>query len=203
MFLITSGAYIEQEFISEIGALPPSFLPLGNRCLFEHQILLAKLHERRIFLSVPESFELGDLDQKIVESNAVNLIPVPDGLSLGESIRYCIEQSGCLGEPLQILHGDTLFRSLPIGPDMLTISPNTGYYQRAVICEEPYGDLLETRRAVDNELVVSGYFSFADARLLSQLLEQYQDKFITAINQYHRRRTLTTFLANDWYDMFC
>lgn len=41
MFLIMSGAYVGQELESEFGRIPPSFLPLGNRRLFQHQVALA------------------------------------------------------------------------------------------------------------------------------------------------------------------
>ncbi len=41
MFLIMSGAYVGQELESEFGRIPPSFLPLGNRPLFQHQVALA------------------------------------------------------------------------------------------------------------------------------------------------------------------
>ena len=42
MILITSGAYIHQDLVSEIGLLPPSFLPLANRRLYEYQLKLLK-----------------------------------------------------------------------------------------------------------------------------------------------------------------
>lgn len=200
MFLITSGAYIEQEFVSEIGLLPPSFLPLGNRCLFEYQIPLARKQLEKVYLSIPASFELSNLEQEVIEACDVELIPIPDGLTLGDSIRHSIEQTGRFDEPLHILHGDTLFRELPVGQDLLTNSRNAGYYQRAVVCTETSVDLLETRQAVDCELVASGYFSFADTRLFTQLLDQSQGDFITAINQYHCQQPLTTVIAKDWYD---
>ena len=41
MFLIMSGAYVGQELESEFGHIPPSFLPLSNRRLFQHQVDLA------------------------------------------------------------------------------------------------------------------------------------------------------------------
>ena len=38
MILIASGAYLQGEFSSEVGLLPPSFLPIGNQRLYEYQI---------------------------------------------------------------------------------------------------------------------------------------------------------------------
>ena len=40
MILIASAAYVNSEFQIEFGKLPPAFLPVGNRRLFERQIEL-------------------------------------------------------------------------------------------------------------------------------------------------------------------
>lgn len=50
MFLIMSGAYVGQELESEFGRIPPSFLPLGNRRLFQHQVALAPQGVKSIYL---------------------------------------------------------------------------------------------------------------------------------------------------------
>jgi hypothetical protein len=42
MILITSAAYVNSEFQIEFGKIPPSFLPVGNKRLFEHQINLIR-----------------------------------------------------------------------------------------------------------------------------------------------------------------
>ena len=57
MFLIMSGDYIDQEFQSEFGRIPPSFLPLGNKRLFQHQIKLAP-HNTQVYLTIPESYQI-------------------------------------------------------------------------------------------------------------------------------------------------
>ena len=57
--LILSGAYIDQELAAEFGPLPPSFLPVGMRRLFEMQLeLFSKLDgEVDVFLTLPADFE--------------------------------------------------------------------------------------------------------------------------------------------------
>ena len=57
MFLILSGAYITQELSSEFGSIPPSFLPLGNRRLFQQQLKLVP-PGRVIYMSVPDTYEI-------------------------------------------------------------------------------------------------------------------------------------------------
>lgn len=200
MFLITSGAYIEQEFISEFGLIPPSFLPIGNRCLFEHQIPLAKMNSDKIFMSIPESFKINEQELEIIEDNGVKLISIPDGYTLGESILYCLKTIDFIDEPLQIIHGDTLLDKLPKGYDLITISQNTGYYPRAMLSNESEEDLLESRIAVDDEFVVNGYFSFADANKFKKIIESNKSDFILAINKYNIENPIEIIKTENWYD---
>ena len=55
-----SGAYVGQELESEFGKIPPSFLPLGNRRLFQHQLALAP-EGVELLLSIPESFQISSI----------------------------------------------------------------------------------------------------------------------------------------------
>ncbi len=201
MFLITSGAYIDQEFVSEIGLLPPSFLPVGNRCLFEHQIALASQASEKVCLSVPESYQLNAYARNYLEECGVELIPVPEGLRLGESILYCLNMTESAEGTLRILHGDTLFANLSEALDEISLSPNTGYYSRAALNEaEGDDDLLIEKMAVDDDVVVSGYFSFSCVRTLIRNLTRCQGRFIQALNGYHREKPLAPLLKSDWYD---
>ncbi|WP_252204469.1 hypothetical protein [Campylobacter vulpis] len=55
MLLITSAKYSSADFTLEFGKIVPSFLPLGNKRLYEHQ---AKLFQKeKIVLSLPENFK--------------------------------------------------------------------------------------------------------------------------------------------------
>lgn len=56
MILITSAAYVDQEFVSEIGLIPPSFLPVQNRRLYELQVEMLREQDLNddIHLSIPE-----------------------------------------------------------------------------------------------------------------------------------------------------
>lgn len=88
MILITSAAYVDQEFVSEIGLIPPSFLPVQNRRLYELQVEMLREQDLNddIHLSIPESFNINVYDEKKIKDLGVNIIRVPDGLSLGESV---------------------------------------------------------------------------------------------------------------------
>ena len=86
MILITSAAYVNPSLASELGMLPPCMLPVQNKRLYMHQLSLFKDRQEPIYLSLPESYELSAYDKKQLENGQVNLIMVPDGLSLGQSV---------------------------------------------------------------------------------------------------------------------
>ena len=67
MFLIASGAYINQEMRPEFGSIPPVFLPLGNRRLLDFQIDLIQktFPEEKIFLSIPDDFRPSEKHNKL------------------------------------------------------------------------------------------------------------------------------------------
>ncbi|MEY2621805.1 MAG: hypothetical protein RIT26_1625, partial [Pseudomonadota bacterium] len=55
MIIIASGAMIASEFQAEIGRIPPAFLPLGHKRLYEHQVnhLRQSFSDEQIFMSIP------------------------------------------------------------------------------------------------------------------------------------------------------
>ena len=112
MFLIMSAAYIGQELESEFGALPPSFLPLGNRRLFQHQVKSAPTN-KHVYLSVPESFAPEPHDLQWLADHHVTLLYIPDGLSLGASLVSALTLADYTpDQSLSILFGDTLLPNL-------------------------------------------------------------------------------------------
>lgn len=86
MILITSAKYVNPELQSEFGKIPPSFLPLGGKRLYEYQEKLFENHNDKIFLSLPESFKVSKSDKKKLDLLNITILKVADGLSLGESI---------------------------------------------------------------------------------------------------------------------
>ncbi|EOH9591995.1 capsular biosynthesis protein, partial [Campylobacter jejuni] len=62
MILITSAKYLSADFTLEFGKIPPSFLPLGNKRLYEYQVEIFKDIKQKIVLSLPKSFKLNHHD---------------------------------------------------------------------------------------------------------------------------------------------
>lgn len=202
MFLIMSGAYVGQELESEFGHIPPSFLPLGNRRLFQHQIALAP-NGVGIYLSVPETYSVSALDKKWLEQHDVTLISTPDGLSLGASLVAAINISGhTLNTPLHVLYGDTLFSQLPIGDDIASVSTTKDSYNWAVLTDDKAHWLKDTEQKLGAETnrVIDGYFKFSQPRELVRCITQSEWNFIAGLNRYHQSVGLTPVDANGWLD---
>lgn len=117
MILITSASYLASEFQAEFGKIVPSFLAFGGKRLYEYQAKLfsdfapnkQNSDKQKIVLSLPQSFVISDFEKEKINNLSISLLFVPDNLSLGESINYCLNMNLPLNEPLQILHGDTYF----------------------------------------------------------------------------------------------
>lgn len=201
MFLIMSAAYIEQELQSEFGMIPPTFLPVGNKPLYIHQ-LEGLNAEEHVVLSLPQGFEIGNVDKSYLDNSGVELLWLPEGLTLGESIMYAINlieiQSG---EPLHLLHGDTLIKDLPTGSDVIGISEVEDAYDWAVY-KPLENDIFQVERGYDNarEWVANGYFSFSSPKLLVRKLIEEKFSFIDAINSYNVQHKLDVSRVDSWLD---
>jgi hypothetical protein len=127
-WLITSGAYINQELVAEFGQMPPAFLPIGTRRLYEYQ--LERIGPgQTIYLTVPETFQVPDFDQARLNDLDVTILPVPVGTTLGESIVFALNLIGSSNQPVRLLHGDTLVEGMPFeGLDQIgTATGSEGY----------------------------------------------------------------------------
>ncbi|MCG8532109.1 MAG: hypothetical protein MI749_15795, partial [Desulfovibrionales bacterium] len=137
MFLITSAAYLNPEFTSEFGQIPPAFLPVGNKRLYRLQAATLK-DEERVVLTLPEHFPIPDRDLDHLDRLGMEVLKIPEGLSLGQSIVTALEKLDYQKGPLSILHGDTLIYDLPSAPrDVITQSRVVDNYDWAVFKHEP------------------------------------------------------------------
>ncbi|MCF6764276.1 aminoglycoside phosphotransferase family protein [Thiotrichales bacterium 19S3-7] len=198
MILIASGAYIDGEFATEVGLLPPSFLFIGHQRLYHKQIdFLKRQYDEEIFLSLPKSFEINKFDLENLKELNVTIIRVPDGLTLGDSILYCWNASGKTFKSLKILHGDTLFINAQFqSRDLISVHPNKGFYLRAAF----RGDEIQNVWAQESEEVISGFFSFSSPLYFMKLLIELQGNFIKAMEVYFKRYSVTVSSTGQWLD---
>ncbi|MCI2962147.1 capsular biosynthesis protein [Shewanella sp. N2AIL] len=201
MYLITSAAVVASELQSEFGPLPPSFLPVGNKRLFNHQLATIPDGER-ILLTLPEGFIPGTYDNQVLMEKNVELLYLPGNLKLGESVVLALNLIEFdPAEPLFILHGDTLFGKLPDETDLLGLSKVEDNYDWAEY-EAETGLLRKCR--VDqpsvSELIATGFFSFSAPKTLIRHIIMADWDFIGGINGYIKDKGLTPWLQDEWYD---
>ena len=197
-----SGAYVGQELESEFGKIPPSFLPLGNRRLFQHQLALAP-EGVELLLSIPESFQISSIDKAWLDNHNVNVLAIPDGLSLGASLVAALNISGHgLSKPLHVLYGDTLYRKLPVGDDLASISHAKDSYNWAVLTDDSAHWLKDsnTQTTNDSQRIIDGYFKFSNPRELIKNITQSEWNFIEGLNRYHSSVGLTPVESDNWLD---
>jgi hypothetical protein len=205
MKLISSGAYLQGEFSTEIGLIPPSFLPIGNRRLYEYQIKFFidnGDYSDDIYLSIPESYILNEFDLINLKKLNVNIIYVPDGLTLGESVLYCWNLAGTTSSRLTLLHGDTLFLNFYSEPkDIVSTHPNRGFYKRAKLgYESDKFKYLHDEWSNDSELVLSGFFNFENPLYFMESLVKSNNDFTEAIVNYHQRHKVALIGCGNWLD---
>jgi len=201
MFLIMSAAYIEQELRAEFGHIPPTFLPLGNRRLFQHQINLVP-DGKKIYMSIPESFQVSQVDKDWLNNKKVTVIPIPDNLELGASlvaVLNLIEEP--LDRVLHVLFGDTLLQHLPQGDDVIAISGAVDSYDWAYISNNEQ-DLFKD---VGNDFnskhhIVSGYFKFSQIKKIIRCITLHKWNFLDGVNAYHQDVGLSVVKAKGWLD---
>lgn len=191
MILITSAAYIDLELQSEFGRLPPAFLPVGNKHLFFHQVDVLKsyFNDEVIYMSIPESFILSELEHEFINNLNVSIVSIPDRLSLSDSILYAINSIGNYSEGIRILHGDTLIYDLPLDFDTIAVAQADSQYQWYIESSDDEG-----------YMAWAGYFSFKSVALLGKALVASAGDFEKAVISYGQKNKLIRSLVENWLD---
>jgi len=204
MILITSGAYVQGELVTEVGLLPPSFLPIGNKRLYEYQIELLRrsFTEEEIFLSLPASFKISTVDIDRLNELQVSILYVPEDLSLGNSILYCWNATAKIFHHLKILHGDTLFTDCNLADgNAISIHQNKGVYKRATFGATNQAlSTIHDEWAFDKANVISGYFSFESPLIFMKSLVERNGDFVKAIADYNVLSEFELLSAGAWLD---
>lgn len=187
MIIITSGAYVSPELITEFGKLPPCMLPLQNKRLFQHQLEIVK-HQKNVIISLPLDFILTERDRVLFGEYNITPIFVPLGLSLGQSIIYVLNVSGKHEEVLHILHGDTLFKELPEGNDICLVSEVQDNYNWAYSSDG------------EGDTVYAGYFSFSNQSLLIKKMTENDYNFMKGFEAYRNEIKVEEVYTDFWLD---
>ncbi len=189
MILINSAAYIIPELRSEVGLLPPCFLPFGNKKLVEHQVdILRKIFKyEEIIISLPGDYELNVSEKNIIKKLKLTPIFIPNGFSLGEAVLNALTSLDIAeNETVRLLHGDTLITDIPTESDVIALS----------IAEDNYSWEFDSQNRV-----WCGFFSFSSYKKLIQSLTQCQCDFINSIKKYaENQNNIKRVEVKGWYD---
>lgn len=194
MILISSSAYVVNEFQLELGKIPPCFLPIGNKKLIEHQIvqLRKKYSKESIYVSLPENYELSQSEIKLLHELKVQYIVVPDNFSLSESISYVLNVVGCDQTSLKLIYGDTLIQDLPEA----SVSDILGL----AFSQDGYNWYLEDT-INDIPLIWCGFYIFSSKQKLLQCLALNREDFTQAVQAYRKAIALAPYICKEWFDL--
>ena len=198
--LILSGAFVRQELMAEFGLIPPSFLPLGNRRLFEHQRRILKSFCEKIYLSLPYNFEVSAYDAELLEQLEVEVIRVDDNKTIAQAFLDAILKCGLFDCELIALYGDTLIENLAeIHLDTYSAHvTKSSYFWASAPIQNTIINLSE--RSSNKDLVVSGLFSFSSVRRLAESLANCANNIIDAVSYYNKKIPMSVEQNGDWYD---
>jgi hypothetical protein len=192
MILIASAAYIDNELIAEFGKIPPCMLPLANKPLFEWQVkaIRKQLPKERLLLSLPLSYDIGDCNISRLSDLDVEVVNVPDGYSLAESLLFVINTVGNDDDVFRVLHGDTLIEDLTTSYDVLAVASTLSNYAWEIESHES-----------QEEIVWCGYFSFSSSRIFTKYLALSNGDFVAAVRSYDNKKKLNRHYTNQWFDL--
>ncbi|NRA54411.1 MAG: capsular biosynthesis protein [Gammaproteobacteria bacterium] len=201
MYLITSANYIDSELQSEFGAIPPCFLPVGNKRLFYHQLKTIP-SDQTVVMMLPQGFTPECYDLQFLQKNQIILLYLPTHLNLGESIAYTLNSLKLdHDEPLYILHGDTLIDDMASTPNTLGVSKVAENYNWSEYQIET-GLLLRCDPNDHNrsDLIANGFFSFAAPNILIKHISLAKWDFIEGVNGYQQEVGMQAVLSQRWLD---
>lgn len=201
--IIMSGSYVGQELAAELGPMPPAMMPIGHAKLYELQ-LEAFDPKEPVHLVLPEDYTLSKADKARLDAAGVNIIPLPEGLSVGTAIMYAINATELEDREVRILYGDTLFRALPEDSDVIVVASSMDDYSWADVDTK---DGIVTRihtedagYALGNRTVACGYFSLSSSAALVKAIIKRNGDFNSALLEYGEARPLHAITVEDWLD---
>ena len=198
IFLITSGAYSNDEITSDFGLLPTSFLPVGHKRLIELQLELISSFDGMKFITLPENFFLTKRDEKLIEINNVKIHRTNPNLSLSQSILNFMNDLNLDSlSRLYLLHGDTLFQEIDYEENLIYYGNTDSFYKWGIIGDFCFKNDIE--EATNGKSVISGYFTLNNIPLFKKELNKF-NSFVLALKGYSKVIPFKGKKTNDWLD---
>jgi hypothetical protein len=200
-----SAAYVGQELAAEFGHLPPSFLPVGTKRLYEYQRPRFP-DDAVVHIALPEDFSASDTDCRQMAALGLHTLPLPEGLSLGEAVVFALNLVGGPDQPVTILHGDTLVDGLPASAsDSIGVAEGSGGYSWAEVdMRDGRVAGLETVQAGAprdrRRPIACGVFTVAHSIALVRTITRARGDFIRGLVLYGADYPLAVHSVSAWYD---
>jgi hypothetical protein len=194
--IIMSGTYVQADLLTEFGAIPPSFLPLGNRRLYRHQVSMLLDHCDHVYIVLPSSYDQPHSDIEALKQLKVKTIFCDPTISISQAKLHVLEAIPEQADQLIFLYGDTLISNL-------AKIPLDCYSAHTAVDEYKWASAPLNSRHADNSksnLVVSGLFSFSDLPALKDALVNEANDIIQALVRYDQSAPLTMLVTGDWHD---
>lgn len=194
--LITSGAFLQDSLAAELGRIPACFVPLGNRRLLQRQHEeISKLADK-VYISLPEDFELYYEDRQQITDLGLTIIPCDAALSIGDAIANCINTISIYDAEIVVLYGDTVITNLnAFMSDAVSVHLPLSEYRWADL-----NDLFGDRARDHADKTLSGLFAFASIPDLLRSIIQAKGDFLEAIRHYDELNELTLAPDGEWFD---
>mgnify|MGYP001183831717 FL=1 len=189
MIFIPSSQYVRIEIQNEIGNLPPTFSFLQNRRLYAFQVDLLKQYwkDERIILSLPEFFEIPEVDMQRLENLKVDVFRDSPKNKLGKHLHNFISEYK--PNSIKILHGDTFFNALPLKKDTVVIGKPI-----------ESADWYMSKTSKEKDYVWAGFFNISNAQLFHQSLIDYDFSFEKSIEEMFRKLSMKDSKTEHWFD---
>ncbi|EAL3889101.1 capsular biosynthesis protein [Campylobacter lari] len=201
MVIIMSSAYCSSDFDLEFGKIPPSFLPLGGKRLYEYQISLFKNLKDKIILTVPQDFHINQQEIKKINSLHAELFYIPSNFNLGEALIYIINMNSPVRENLYILYGDTYFDSLEFDDNSLVISrAKENYRWEYLFNKNKLNYKIKNNLKREDRLILSGFISIKKPYFLIKCIIENQYSFLGGLKKYSDKYPFECYINNSWSD---
>lgn len=194
--LITSGAFLPDSLSAELGRIPPCLVPLGSRRLLHRQYAEIRELVDKVYVSLPEGFELHTEDRQQIEALGITIIPCDSTLRIGEAIANCINAIGVYDAEILILYGDTVITGLDDFPvDGVSVHRSWGEYRWADL-----HSLFGTRARDHARQTLSGLFGFSSVPDLLRSIIRAKGDFLDAVRLYDEVHEIDLVAKGEWFD---
>lgn len=194
--LIASGAFLPDSLSAELGRIPPCLVPLGSRRLLYRQYTeISKLVDK-VYVSLPEGFDLHPEDRQQIEALGLTIISSDPTLRIGEAIANCVNDIGIYDAEIVVLYGDTVITGIEkFSRNAVSVHSSWGEYRWADL-----EDLFGSRARDHAQKTLSGLFAFSSIPNLLRSIIRAKGDFLSAIRLYDEQQSLSLVTDGDWFD---